>query len=330
MKNSQKGFVVPILLGIVALLIVSGGVYIYKVKKGEVQKVEVPVVVNTEVQTTQTQQTNTKTSPVTNQPVAVVLDLSSSFARQYKTVLTESFKKPANFGVHYVVAEIGCGTGCFTFIVIDKNTGKVYPAPIGNDIGQFTGDIGQPYNLNSNQIKIIANNGSKINTYVFTGSSFSLLSSENSQSFDTQTKVCSNAGMSVKVPNESKYECDTEVARVFGNGAVALNVSYKNNSYKSNSASISSYQVVSMYKFSNQVLFNEGVPQDLLYSDFTLINSKYSISGTTGSYYNQNLSNGGGSMIVIPSKLIIISIDPASYIGISQTTLDSIVASISL
>ena len=55
MKNSQKGFVVPILLVIVALLVIGGGVYVYENKK-----VEVPVVVDNG-----TQQTNTQTPPVT-------------------------------------------------------------------------------------------------------------------------------------------------------------------------------------------------------------------------------------------------------------------------
>lgn len=41
MKNSQKGFIVPLLLVIIAVLVVGGGVYVYKNKK-----VEVPVVDN--------------------------------------------------------------------------------------------------------------------------------------------------------------------------------------------------------------------------------------------------------------------------------------------
>src|ERR1035437_10150248 len=178
MKNTQKGFVVRLIIAIIAVLVIGGGIYVY-----ENNKAKAPAVTNTEIlQPDQVQQqVNTQTPPITNQPLTVTLDLSSTFAQQFKTILTEAFKKPSNFDEHYVVAEIGCGTGCFTFVAIDKNTGKVYPAPIINDIGQFTGDIGQPYSLHSNQIKIIAENGSKINTYVFTGSSFSLLSGENSQ-----------------------------------------------------------------------------------------------------------------------------------------------------
>lgn len=57
MKNSQKGFIVPVLLVIIALLVIGGGVYIYKNKKAEV-----PAVVDNG-----TQQTNTQTPPVNTQ-----------------------------------------------------------------------------------------------------------------------------------------------------------------------------------------------------------------------------------------------------------------------
>lgn len=57
MKNSQKGFIVPVLLVIIALLVIGGGVYVYENKK-----TEAPVVVDT----TNQQQTNTQTPPVQN------------------------------------------------------------------------------------------------------------------------------------------------------------------------------------------------------------------------------------------------------------------------
>ncbi len=69
MKNLQRGFVVPILIVIIALLVIGGGVYIY-----ENEKVEVPVVAdNTTQQSSQAQQTNNrqnsaiiKTNPVSS------------------------------------------------------------------------------------------------------------------------------------------------------------------------------------------------------------------------------------------------------------------------
>ncbi|MEK7128199.1 MAG: hypothetical protein AAB933_01370 [Patescibacteria group bacterium] len=35
MKNNKKGFIVPLLLGIIALLVIGGGIYIYNNKKVE-------------------------------------------------------------------------------------------------------------------------------------------------------------------------------------------------------------------------------------------------------------------------------------------------------
>jgi len=64
MKNHQKGFIVPVLLVIIALLVIGGGVYVYKN-----QKAEMPTVVDTEIkqQDQVQQQTNTKTSLVNTQ-----------------------------------------------------------------------------------------------------------------------------------------------------------------------------------------------------------------------------------------------------------------------
>lgn len=61
MKNLQKGFIVPVILVIVALLAIGGGVYVYKSKQ-----VKIPTVVGTETQqSNQAQQTNTQIQPVT-------------------------------------------------------------------------------------------------------------------------------------------------------------------------------------------------------------------------------------------------------------------------
>ncbi len=64
MKNSQKGFIVPLSIAVIALLVIGGSVYIYKNKK-----VEAPVIVDTETQQSNQnqQQTNTQTLPVTTQ-----------------------------------------------------------------------------------------------------------------------------------------------------------------------------------------------------------------------------------------------------------------------
>lgn len=63
MKNLQKGFVVPLLIVIISLLVIGGGIYIYENKKAEA-----PAVVNTEIQQSNQnlQQTNTQTPPLVN------------------------------------------------------------------------------------------------------------------------------------------------------------------------------------------------------------------------------------------------------------------------
>ncbi len=53
MKNLQKGFVAPLILGIIVLLAVSGGIYVSKNNKAK-GNVEAPVVINTERQQTTT------------------------------------------------------------------------------------------------------------------------------------------------------------------------------------------------------------------------------------------------------------------------------------
>ena len=61
MKNLQKGFIVPLLLVIIAVLVVGGGVYIYENKK-----TEAPVVVNNETPQSNQVQLTTQTPPVTS------------------------------------------------------------------------------------------------------------------------------------------------------------------------------------------------------------------------------------------------------------------------
>lgn len=64
MENLQKGFIAPVLLVIIALLVIGGGVYVY-----ENRKVEAPAVVDTETQQSNQQETNTQTPPVSTKPV---------------------------------------------------------------------------------------------------------------------------------------------------------------------------------------------------------------------------------------------------------------------
>ena len=61
MKNSQKGFVVPLLIVIIAVLVVGGGIYVYENKKAEV-----PATVDSTVKQSNPiqQETNTPSAPV--------------------------------------------------------------------------------------------------------------------------------------------------------------------------------------------------------------------------------------------------------------------------
>lgn len=73
MKNLQKGFVVPLVIAIVAVLAIGGGVYVYKNKKSET-----PVVVDTKIQQSNQiqEQTKTQTPPVATK--------QNAFSKTYK------------------------------------------------------------------------------------------------------------------------------------------------------------------------------------------------------------------------------------------------------
>lgn len=105
MKNSQKGFVVPLLIGIIALLVIGGGVYIYGNKK-----VEVPAVVdNTTVQSNQVQQqtggqvpsVTTQTHPTSSTPLVGDM-VNKSFDKYVKLADKELL---LGFGQDYFLAK---------------------------------------------------------------------------------------------------------------------------------------------------------------------------------------------------------------------------------
>lgn len=121
---------------------------------------------------------------INSQNSVVTLDLSTVLARQYKTALTTALGEPADFDGHYKVASIGCGTGCFTYIAVDKNTGKIYTVPESNDFGNYISNT-SAYNVTSNLIRVITSNGSKIKMYSFDGVTFTLVST--TSTFNTYT-----------------------------------------------------------------------------------------------------------------------------------------------
>jgi len=88
MKN-QKGFVVPLLIAIIAVLVIGGGVYVYKNKK-----VKAPAVPDVEAQQSNqnNQQTNIQTPPVNTQTSTAnwktYTNKKTGFEVKYPSILT--------------------------------------------------------------------------------------------------------------------------------------------------------------------------------------------------------------------------------------------------
>ncbi|WP_347156879.1 hypothetical protein [Pontibacter chitinilyticus] len=66
---------------------------------------------------------------------------SSTEARKYRTALAQGLKGGVNFAGQYTVVTIGCGTGCQTHYVVDRQTGKV--------LDKVQSSIGARFNANS-------------------------------------------------------------------------------------------------------------------------------------------------------------------------------------
>jgi hypothetical protein len=80
MKNSQKGFVVPLLIAIIALLVIGGGVYIYENKKAEA-----PTVLN-------------QAFEVSSQPSITILSPKKGEFWKMGQIYTISYSVNGNFG----------------------------------------------------------------------------------------------------------------------------------------------------------------------------------------------------------------------------------------
>jgi hypothetical protein len=103
MKNLQKGFIVPVLLEIIAVLVIGGGVYIYESKK-----TETPPVVNNQNQlpNQNQQQTNTQTpvatqpkvspDPTTTKPLITVVSENQNKIEENKPIENGNINKPIN------------------------------------------------------------------------------------------------------------------------------------------------------------------------------------------------------------------------------------------
>lgn len=97
MKNSQKGFVIPLLISIIVVLIIGGGIYISTIKKSEAPVLP-PV---TDVQTTSQvqQQTNVVTNVPNNTP-----SQNQSVALTKQDILNATYSIKPNLGISGAVA----------------------------------------------------------------------------------------------------------------------------------------------------------------------------------------------------------------------------------
>ena len=114
MKNSQKGFIVPLLIAIIAVLVIGGGVYVYETKK-----TEAPVVDTT------TQQTNNQTPSiqVLSPNGGEVLHIGQTY-----TILWNTTGLSTNAKVNIILSSVGTGGSqegdAYQLIATTNNTGK--------------------------------------------------------------------------------------------------------------------------------------------------------------------------------------------------------------
>ena len=67
--------------------------------------------------------------PKTGAAYSSKLVFTSSYARRYRTVISQEGKKEPNFAGHYRVVTWGCGTDCHGFAIVNRVTGQVYTSP---------------------------------------------------------------------------------------------------------------------------------------------------------------------------------------------------------
>ena len=135
MKNLQKGFIVPLLLEIIAVLVIGSGVYVYKNKKTETS-----TVVNTETQQSgqNQQQTNTQTPPVsatkqltlTQAPPLFetpILTISPSTTAGWKTYTNDKYKFEFKYPPSFVITDYSfeMSNGSLGLVFTDKDVNFV-------------------------------------------------------------------------------------------------------------------------------------------------------------------------------------------------------------
>jgi len=98
-----------------------------------------------------------------------------------------SDNEPLNFADRFTLFDIGCGTGCVEFCLIDRKTGVVYP---GTDFTQdfphdYSGPFGLQFRRNSRLLVVYHAVGFEypvhISSYVLDGTKMKLVQSEDIQ-----------------------------------------------------------------------------------------------------------------------------------------------------
>jgi hypothetical protein len=54
--------------------------------------------------------------------------------RRFRTVIREGVARGINFGGHYSIITIGCGTDCSSTIVVDDQSGAIFDFPLGGEV----------------------------------------------------------------------------------------------------------------------------------------------------------------------------------------------------
>ena len=68
---------------------------------------------------------NAPTAKVFARNAAPIIDTKEK--HEFRTMIRQIAKQPANFAGHYVAGDWGCGTGCTQWAIIDTRSGKVLP-----------------------------------------------------------------------------------------------------------------------------------------------------------------------------------------------------------
>jgi hypothetical protein len=68
---------------------------------------------------------NAPTAKVFARNAAPIIDTKEK--HEFRTMIRQIAKQPANFAGHYIAGSWGCGTGCTQWVIVDAITGKVSP-----------------------------------------------------------------------------------------------------------------------------------------------------------------------------------------------------------